>query len=80
MIAPLNMEEGKSTTRPRKFNRQFYMWWKTRMDEFITMVDYEMWDIICDGPHVPIQIVTTFDDVRNTSKIVKSIIMFIEGG
>ncbi|PHU07745.1 Cysteine-rich repeat secretory protein 38 [Capsicum chinense] len=39
MIAPPNLEEGQSTTRPRRFNSQYYEWWKTRMFDFIMAED-----------------------------------------
>ncbi|XP_075075619.1 uncharacterized protein LOC142162770 [Nicotiana tabacum] len=55
MVAPPNFEEGESTYRPPRFNGQYYGWWKTRMHDFIMAEDSELWDIICDGPHVPMK-------------------------
>ncbi|XP_070019749.1 uncharacterized protein [Nicotiana sylvestris] len=55
MAAPPNFEEGQSTYRPPRFNVQYYGWWKTRMHDFIMAKDSELWDIICDGPHVPMK-------------------------
>ncbi|XP_075111760.1 uncharacterized protein LOC142181948 [Nicotiana tabacum] len=55
MDAPPNFEEGQSTYRPSRFNSQYYGWWKTRMHDFIMVEDSELWDIICDGPHVPMK-------------------------
>ncbi|XP_075074059.1 uncharacterized protein LOC142161910 [Nicotiana tabacum] len=52
MAAPPNFEEGQSTYRPSRFNGQYYSWWKTRIHDFIMGEDSEMWDVICDGPHV----------------------------
>nr|XP_009773623.1 PREDICTED: uncharacterized protein LOC104223820 [Nicotiana sylvestris] len=55
MVAPPNIEEGQSTYKPSRFNGQYYGWWKTRMHDFIMAEDSELWDIICDGPHVPMK-------------------------
>lgn len=52
MAAPLNLEEGQSSTRPPRFNGQFYSWWKTRMFGFLMAEDSELCDIVLDGPHV----------------------------
>ncbi|XP_075103116.1 uncharacterized protein LOC142177940 [Nicotiana tabacum] len=53
MAAPPNFEEGQSTYRPPRFNGLYYEWWKTRMHDFIMAEDSELCDVICDGPHVP---------------------------
>nr|XP_009781946.1 PREDICTED: uncharacterized protein LOC104230768 [Nicotiana sylvestris] len=53
MAPPPNFEEGQSTYRPPKFNRQYYGWWKTRMHDFIMAEDSELWDVICDSPYIP---------------------------
>ncbi|XP_070022282.1 uncharacterized protein [Nicotiana sylvestris] len=55
MVAPPNFEEGQSTYRPPRFNGQYYGWWKIRMHDFMMVDDSEQWDIICDGPHVPMK-------------------------
>ncbi|XP_075104577.1 uncharacterized protein LOC142178612 [Nicotiana tabacum] len=55
MAAPPNFEEGQSTYRPPRFNDQYYGWWKNRMHDFIMAEDSELWDVICDGPYVPIK-------------------------
>ncbi|XP_070026719.1 uncharacterized protein [Nicotiana sylvestris] len=55
MAAPPNFEEGQSTYRPPRLNGQYYDWWKTRMHDFIMAEDSKLWDIICDGPHVPMK-------------------------
>ncbi|XP_075078132.1 uncharacterized protein LOC142164285 [Nicotiana tabacum] len=41
--------------RPPRFNGQYYGWWKTRMHDFIMAEDSELWDVICDGPFVPMK-------------------------
>ncbi|XP_049399696.1 uncharacterized protein LOC125863713 [Solanum stenotomum] len=53
MAAPPNMEEGQSSTRPPRFNGQYYDWWKNRMHDYINTEDTELWDIILDGPYIP---------------------------
>ncbi|XP_070039137.1 uncharacterized protein [Nicotiana tomentosiformis] len=42
--------EGQSTARPPLFNGPYYSWWKNRMRDHIIGEDYELWDIITDGP------------------------------
>lgn len=42
MATPLNLEGGQSSTKPPRFNGQFYRRWKTRMHDFL----------IFDGPYV----------------------------
>ncbi|XP_015089733.1 uncharacterized protein LOC107032670 [Solanum pennellii] len=53
MAAPLNLEEGQSSTRPPRFNGHFYSWWKVRMHNYLMAEDSELWDIVLDGPFVP---------------------------
>ena len=53
MAAPLNLEEGKSSTRPPHFKGHFYSWWKVRMHDYLMAEDNELWDIVLDGPFVP---------------------------
>nr|XP_009763050.1 PREDICTED: uncharacterized protein LOC104215013 [Nicotiana sylvestris] len=52
MTAPPKFEEGQSTYKPPRFNGQYYGWWKTRMHDIMMAEDSELWDIICDSPHV----------------------------
>ncbi|KAH0689139.1 hypothetical protein KY289_016497 [Solanum tuberosum] len=69
MAAPPNMEEGQSSTRPLRFNGQYYGWWKNRMHDYINAEDSELWDIILDGPYVPIKEVK---DGELTTTVVKT--------
>ncbi|XP_075095489.1 uncharacterized protein LOC142173744 [Nicotiana tabacum] len=55
MAAPPNFEEGQSTYRPPRFNGQYYGLWKIRMHDFIMVEDSKLWDVICDGPFVPMK-------------------------
>ncbi|XP_075101777.1 uncharacterized protein LOC142177210 [Nicotiana tabacum] len=45
MSAPPGIDEGQSTTRPPMFNEKYYSWWKARMEDFLTVEDYELWTI-----------------------------------
>ena len=47
--------EGQSTARPPLFNGSNYSYWKTRMSVWIQGSDYDMWEVICNGPHIPIK-------------------------
>ena len=53
MAAPLDLEEGQSSTRTPHFNGHFYSWWKVRMHDYLVAVDSELWDIVLDGPFIP---------------------------
>ncbi|XP_069148130.1 MAR-binding filament-like protein 1 [Solanum lycopersicum] len=53
MAAPLNLEEGQSSTRPPRFHEHFYIWWKFRMHDFLMAEDNKLWDIVLDGPFIP---------------------------
>ena len=53
MAAPLNLKEGQSSTRPPRFNGNFYSWWKVRMHDYLMDEDSELWDIVLDGPFIP---------------------------
>ncbi|XP_070004861.1 uncharacterized protein [Nicotiana sylvestris] len=50
MSAPPGNWEGQSTDRPPLFNGHYYSWWKNRMRDHIIGEDYQLWDIITDGP------------------------------
>ncbi|XP_069152768.1 uncharacterized protein [Solanum lycopersicum] len=53
MAAPLNLEEGQSSTRPPRLNGNFYSLWKVRMHDFLMAEDNEIWEIVLDGPFIP---------------------------
>ncbi|KAH9697094.1 hypothetical protein KPL71_023469 [Citrus sinensis] len=55
-MATLNdstFREGQSTTRPPFFDGNDYAYWKTRMRIYLQALDYEIWEVICDGPFMP---------------------------
>ncbi|EOY03181.1 Uncharacterized protein TCM_017766 [Theobroma cacao] len=45
--------EGQSTNRPPLFDGYNYSYWSTRMSICIRGIDYEMWDVITNGPFIP---------------------------
>ena len=45
--------EGQSTNRPLLFNGVNYAYWKARMKYFVQALDYNLWSIIVNGPHIP---------------------------
>ena len=45
--------EGQSINRPPLFNGINYTYQKVRMKIFIQVVDYDLWSIIVNGPHIP---------------------------
>ena len=47
--------EGHSTNRPPLFDGSNYQFWSNRMSIFIRTYDYEMWDVVLDGPYVSIK-------------------------
>ncbi|GKV47613.1 hypothetical protein SLEP1_g54498 [Rubroshorea leprosula] len=47
--------EGQSTTRPPLFNGTNYAYWKNRMRVYMQGSDYLMWEVVWDGPYVPMK-------------------------
>lgn len=55
-MATLNdstFREWQSTTRPPFFCGNDYAYWKTRMRIYLQALDYEIWEVVCDGPFMP---------------------------
>ncbi|XP_070017601.1 uncharacterized protein [Nicotiana sylvestris] len=50
MSAPSENWEGQSIVRPPLFNGQYYSWWKNKMGDHIIGEDYELWNIVTNGP------------------------------
>ncbi|XP_070015469.1 uncharacterized protein [Nicotiana sylvestris] len=50
MSTPPENWEWQSTARPSLFNGQYYSWGKNGMRDHIIEEDYELWDIVTDGP------------------------------
>ena len=47
--------EGYSTNRPPLFDGSNYQFWSNRMSFFMRSYDYKMWDVVLDGPYVPMK-------------------------
>ena len=47
--------EGHSTNRLFLFDGSNYQFWSNRMSIFMRSYDYEMWDVVLDGPYVPMK-------------------------
>ena len=45
--------EGHSINRPPLFDGTNYQFWSNKMSIFMRSFDYEMWDIVMEGPYVP---------------------------
>ena len=53
--------DGQSTNRPPLFNRSNYTFQKVRMKIFIQALDYNMWSIIVNRPHLPTKLIDRKD-------------------
>ena len=47
--------EGHSTNRPPLLDGSNYQFWSNCMSIFMCSYDYEMWDVVLDGPYIPIK-------------------------
>ena len=47
--------EGHSTNRPPLFDGSNYQFWSNCMSIFMRAYDYEMWDVVLDGPYIPMK-------------------------
>ena len=47
--------EGHSTNRPPLFDGSNYQFWRNRMSIFMRAYDYDMWDVVHDGPYIPMK-------------------------
>ena len=47
-----SLNEGQSTNRTPLFNGVNYTYWKARIKIFIQALDYNMWSVIINGPHI----------------------------
>ncbi|KAH9671203.1 hypothetical protein KPL70_017269 [Citrus sinensis] len=60
--------EGQSTIRPPFFDGNDYPYWKTRMRIYLQALDYEIWEIICDGPFMPLTRNEVGEDIPKPSR------------
>ncbi|KAH9794680.1 hypothetical protein KPL71_004982 [Citrus sinensis] len=69
-MATLNdstFREGQSTTRPPFFDGNDYAYWKTKMRIYLQALDYEIWEVVCDGPFMPMFKDEVGDDIPKPS-------------
>ncbi|KAK8545874.1 hypothetical protein V6N13_067132 [Hibiscus sabdariffa] len=50
-----NIYESQSITKPPFFNGDNYPYWKNSMMLFIKSNDYQVWDVVEDGPFIPMK-------------------------
>ncbi|KAH9792558.1 hypothetical protein KPL71_004170 [Citrus sinensis] len=60
--------EGQSTIRPPFFDGNDYPYWKTRMRIYLQALDYEIWEIVCDGPFMPLTKNEVGEDIPKLSQ------------
>jgi gag-polypeptide of LTR copia-type/Zinc knuckle len=60
--------EGNSTVRPPLFNGLCFSYWKNRMQIFLEGIDMEMWEVIEDGPTIPMKKIEDGTMVPKTRK------------
>ena len=41
--------ENESTTRRQFFDGNDYLYWKIRVRIYLQALDYEIWEVVCDG-------------------------------
>ena len=66
MAAPPTAQEGASQTRPPLFDGKYYSWWKNRMMDHLSGESTDLWDIVLDGPTIPMK--TGTDGVTQVPK------------
>ncbi|GAV67889.1 DUF4219 domain-containing protein/UBN2 domain-containing protein [Cephalotus follicularis] len=49
----MNTGESQNISKPPFFDGNNYSHWKARMTIFIQSLDYNLWDLIVDGPNLP---------------------------
>ncbi|KAH9679895.1 hypothetical protein KPL71_026330 [Citrus sinensis] len=60
--------EGQSITRPPYFDGNDYPYWKTRMRIYLQALDYEIWEIVNDGPFMPLTKNEVGEDIPKPSR------------
>ena len=60
--------EVQSTIRPPLFDGNDYPYWKTRIRIYLQALDYEIWEIICDGPFMPLTKNEVGEDIPKLSR------------
>ncbi|GAV63707.1 DUF4219 domain-containing protein/UBN2 domain-containing protein [Cephalotus follicularis] len=57
MATFFNDNISQSFNKPPSFDGNNYSYWKTRMTIFIQSLDYQLWNIISNGPEIPTKLV-----------------------
>ena len=60
--------EGQSTIRPPFFDGNDYPYWKTRMIIYLQALDYEILEVVCDGPFLPLNKNEVREDIPKPSR------------
>ncbi|KAH9792972.1 hypothetical protein KPL71_004365 [Citrus sinensis] len=60
--------EGQSTIRPPYFDGNDYPYWKIRMRIYLQALDYEIWEIVNDGPFMPLTKNEVGEDIPKPSR------------
>ncbi|GAV74535.1 DUF4219 domain-containing protein [Cephalotus follicularis] len=56
--------EGSSISRSPFFDGNNYSFWKTRMTIFLQSLDYQLCNIIVNGPRVPTRVVEEVESIK----------------
>jgi len=65
----LPFAEGASINRPPMFSGVNYQFWKVRMWIFIESIDRGIWNVIVNGPYVPMHVVDGVSTVKSFDKL-----------
>ena len=52
-----HIQEGHSTNRPPLVDGNDYNYWKARMTIYLQSIDYNLWELIENGPYVPMKLI-----------------------
>ena len=58
--------EGQSILRQPLFDATNFSYWKTWMSVWIQGYNYEVWEIVCNGPLIPVKVVLGENGVETT--------------
>ena len=60
--------EGQSTIKPPFFDGNDYPYWKPRMRIYLQALDYEIWEVVCDGLFMPLTKNEVGEDIPKPSR------------
>ncbi|KAL4325946.1 hypothetical protein GQ457_11G032210 [Hibiscus cannabinus] len=70
---------SQSIDKPPYFNGAHYSHWKNRMMIFVQSVDYLLWDIIEDGPTIPMKRVGELQIPKERHEWTRLCVLFLSG-